>query len=246
MADVRRNAAAVIVAGGSGSRFAKDGGPPKQYRELLGVPLLARAITPFIEHPSVGPIVAVLPAHDVDNPPDWLSALPVFRVAGGPARGDSVRNGLAALRKTSADVVLIHDGARPFVSQALIDRVLAGCVGCGAIPGIAVTDTLKEIDAAGRVVGTPDRSRFARVQTPQAFPLEAIRDAHDRAHAEGFAATDDAALFERYGREVRVVEGDPDNIKVTVPADFWLAEFLASRLPGNNGQGAGGTSNSGG
>lgn len=237
----RRIAAAVVVAGGSGSRFG-DGGPRKQYRELLGRPLLSWSLRPFIEHPSIGPVVVVLPAEDVDTPPAWLLELPVHRVAGGASRSASVRNGLEALRRTSAEVVLIHDGARPLVSADLIDRVLQATVEHGAIPGVRVTDTLKEVDGNGTVVGTLDRERYWRVQTPQAFPLVTIRQAYERAEADGVTATDDAAIFERYIGGVRIVDGDPDNIKVTVPIDFDLAELLASRLLRQRGPDAGGPS----
>lgn len=235
MADSIRGAAAVIVAGGTGRRFS-DGGPPKQYRTLLGQPLLSWTLRPFIEHPSIGPVVVVLPAADVDAAPVWLAKFPVRRVAGGSTRSESVYRGLEALHDSSAEIVLIHDGARPFVTASLIDRILrsSGDEGAnrdyGVIPGLPVTDTLKEVDASGTVIATVARERYWRVQTPQAFPLETIREVHRRAVAEGVTATDDAALFERYGRIVRLVDGDPDNIKVTVPIDFQLAELLASRL----------------
>ena len=229
MAEDGRRAAAVIVAGGSGARFSSSG-PRKQYRLLRGEPVLSWAVRPFVEHADIGNVVVVLPREDAAAPPDWLVRFPVRVVAGGSTRGESVRNGLEALGARSADVVLIHDGARPFVSRKLIDRVLGACDGYGIIPGLPLTDTLKEVDGRGMVVATPDRERFRRIQTPQAFPLATILDIHRQALLLGMAATDDAALFEHFDHPVRVVEGDPDNIKVTVPIDFDLAELLASRL----------------
>lgn len=221
--------AAVIVAGGSGRRLG-DQGLPKQYRAVFGAPLLAWAVQPFIRSPEIGRTVLVLPPADVVDPPEWIRRLPVEVVAGGPERGDSVRNGLAALAD-AADIVLIHDGARPFVTDRLIGRILKGVKSGPVIPGLPSSDTLKEVDPEGRVLATVDRGRFWRVQTPQAFPLGLIRECHERAATEGISLTDDAALLERYGHPVRMVEGEPENIKVTLPIDFTIAEALARVLP---------------
>lgn len=229
LADQSQEAAVVIVAGGSGSRFSGSG-PRKQYRLLHGEPVLSWAVRAFLDHPSIGSVVVVLPAADVAKAPEWLRRLPVQIAAGGATRSESVRNGLDTLEGSAAEVVLIHDGARPFVSQALITSVLEACDGCGVIPGLPLTDTVKEVDRESRVVGTLDRDRLRRVQTPQAFPLATLRELHRIAAVDGATTTDDAGLFERYHRPVRMVEGDPENIKVTVPIDFDLAELLASRL----------------
>jgi len=225
LTDIASTVAAVIVAAGSGRRFG-GGGPPKQYRELLGAPLLAWTLRPFLHHPWIGRTVLVLPAADVDDAPVWLLDLPVTRVAGGAERGDSVRNGLAALQ-AEVRTVLVHDGARPLVSEGLITRLIEASREGAVIPGLPVTDTLKEVDEGGRVVCTVDRSRFSRVQTPQAFPRADLVEVHRRAREEGIAATDDAALFERYGLQVRVIEGEPSNLKVTTPEDLVLARLLA-------------------
>ena len=221
--------AAVVVAGGSGRRLA-DSGPPKQYREVGGAPLLAWALHPFLRSPSIGTTVVVLPPADAADPPAWIRGLPVTIVAGGAERGDSVRNGLAALTGPT-ELVLIHDGARPFVSEALIGRLIEAARQGAAIPGLPSADTLKEVGDGHRVLGTVDRSHYWRVQTPQAFPLGLIRECHERAAAERVSLTDDAALLERYGHVVRVIEGEPENIKVTLPVDFVIAEALARVLP---------------
>jgi 2-C-methyl-D-erythritol 4-phosphate cytidylyltransferase len=198
----------------------------KQYLEVGGAPVLLRALTPFVDHPGIGRVVVVLPPEDVDAPPSWVAALPVMVVAGGAERGDSVWNGLLATPE-DAPTVLVHDGARPFVSAAVIDRVLDACSEGGAIAAVQVTDTVKEVGPDGIIRGTPDRERLWRAQTPQGFPRAALIRAYERARAEGVAATDDAAIFERYEAPVRVVSGSERNIKVTRPTDLLVAEALA-------------------
>lgn len=228
-AEPRSRAAAVVVAGGSGRRMG--GEVRKQYLEVGGEPILLRAVRAFVGHPGIEAVVVVLPPDDAASPPAWLAELDVTVVAGGAERGDSVWNGLAATPE-DAETVLIHDGARPFVTAGVIDRVLDGARSGPVLAALPVTDTLKEVREDGTVAATPDRARFWQAQTPQGFPRAVILDAHRRARAEGVRATDDAALCERYGIEVRVVEGAADNLKVTRPADLAVAEALARRLPG--------------
>lgn len=223
-------AAAVIVAAGQGVRFGATG-PRKQYRPVLGIPVLEWAIRPFLDHPGIDQVVIVLPSADVEDPPDWLAALPVTRVAGGERRSDSVRLGLDAV-DPGHERVLIHDGARPFISAELIDRLLGAADGNEAvIPGLRSTDTVKEVSADGIVVATVDRDRYWSVQTPQVFPLKTLRLLHARAAEKGVSTSDDAGLMESDGLGVRVIEGDPRNMKVTIPADIPLAEQLARQLP---------------
>jgi 2-C-methyl-D-erythritol 4-phosphate cytidylyltransferase len=215
-------AAAVVVAGGSGTRF---GGPVrKQYLEIGGVPVLLRAVRPFLDHPRIASVVVVLPPDDVAAPPPWLAGLPLIIVAGGEARGDSVLHGLQAVAE-DVDRVLIHDGARPFVSADVIDRVLDA--EGGAIAAVPVTDTIQRVNVYGEIVATPDRTWLWQAQTPQGFPRAALLDAYRRARADGLAATDDAAIFARYAGKVRVVMGAYRNLKVTRPEDLPVAEALA-------------------
>lgn len=227
------SAAAVIVAGGSGTRLGA--GVRKQYLEIAGVPVLLRAVRPFVDHPEIGQVVVVLPADDAADPPSWIAELPVRVVPGGAERGDSVWNGLEALAG-SAEVVLIHDGARPFVEREVISRVLAAARHGGAIAAVAVTDTIKEVAPDGVVTGTPDRRRLWRAQTPQGFPRTTLMEAYRRARLEGFAATDDAAVFEWFAGPVRVVQGSERNIKVTYAQDLVLAECLALAGPSAPGE----------
>jgi 2-C-methyl-D-erythritol 4-phosphate cytidylyltransferase len=213
----------VIVAGGSGRRV---GGPVrKQYLEIDGIPVLLRAVLPFLIDPRIHQVVVVLPADDVEAPPPWLASLGVRIVAGGAERGDSVRNGLAAVGG-DVDFVLVHDGARPFVSTGVIERVLDAAPRA-AIAAVPVTDTIKQVDEDGTIAGTPDRARLWQAQTPQGFPREGLVRAYERARGDGFAATDDAALYERYVGPVRVVTGSYRNLKVTRPGDLAVAEALA-------------------
>ena len=221
------------MAAGRGVRARRGASEePKQLRLVAGVPMLLRSIRAFARHPRIGPIVVVVPPELVSAPPDWLRELRSDRLllaAGGEERQESVANGLKALPAGPA-LVLVHDAARPFVPAELIDRVLAVAArGAAAVPGVPLSDTVKETDAAGLVVRTVPRERLVAVQTPQAFPRAMLETAHQRAKGDGsIAATDDATLCERLGHPVRVVAGSAWNIKITTPEDFALAEALAA------------------
>src|SRR5262249_53228908 len=138
----------------------------------------------------------VLPAEDAASPPEWLACLAVRIVAGGAERGDSVWNGLLAAGD-EVDLVLVHDGARPLVTADVIDRVLDAAA-AGAIAAVPVTDTIKEVRDEGVIAGTPDRAKLWQAQTPPGFPRAGLMRAYRQARDEGVAATDDAALYERY------------------------------------------------
>ncbi|HSJ24929.1 MAG TPA: 2-C-methyl-D-erythritol 4-phosphate cytidylyltransferase [Longimicrobiales bacterium] len=217
----------IIPAGGAGRRM---GGISKPFIELGGEPVLARSLRPFLARPDVRWVVVALPASVHADPPDWLRSDPrTILVVGGAERSDSVRNALAAL-PGECDIVLVHDAARPMVDAAVIQRcVEAAAGGVSALAAVPVTDTIKEVDDGGRVVATPDRRRLRAAQTPQAFPAGVLRMAHDRAAREGIGATDDAALVARYGATVVVVDGTPENLKITTPADLAVAEALLQR-----------------
>ncbi len=244
----------LVVAAGRGSR-AGDG-LPKQYRTLAGQPLLARTLLAFLRRSDIASVVPVIHADDrilFDKVLSTLQRADVGRLAepviGGASRQDSVRAGLEALdRRASSQgsdatrqLVLIHDGARPFVSDALITRAVAGArVHGAAIPGCAIFDTIKAVGPDERIVGTPDRSRLRAVQTPQAFALDLILKAHRRAASEGRQdLTDDAAVAEYAGHEVFVFEGEAANIKVTTSADLLAAEtrLVSMLLDVRTGQG---------
>ena len=226
-----RSTAVVIVAAGRGLRAASGEEAPKQYRPLGGRPVLALTLDAFLAHPAVDRVVVVIhPDHAglyaaaiADLAADPKLAPPV---AGGDTRQASVRAGLEALAAVAPDRVLIHDAARPFVSEAVIERTLAGLdTAEGALAAVAVVDTLKRVDADGRIVETVPRERVHAAQTPQGFRFSAIRAAHARAAAAGRDDfTDDAAVAEWAGLDVRVVAGDPANVKLTTRRDFEKAE----------------------
>lgn len=224
--DGARGAAAVIVAGGSGTRMG-GGGVAKQYLDLLGSPVLLWSVRTFLAHPGIASVTVVLPPADAARPPAWLAELPLTLAAGGASRGDSVRSGLAAA-PADAEIVLVHDAARPLVSHAVVDRVLEAAVRGPAIAALPVADTLKEATPDGLVTRTVERAGMWLAQTPQGFPARVLRDVHERARAEGITATDDAALCERIGVPVRVVEGAVENMKITRPADLEVVAALAA------------------
>ena len=241
----------LVVAAGRGSR-AGDG-LPKQYRMLAGQPLLARTLLAFLRRADVASVVPVIHSDDRSLFEDVVSTLQptdaerlAEPVIGGASRQDSVRAGLEALgrltaRDPSRHLVLIHDGARPFASDALITRALASARGFGAaVPGCAVFDTIKAVGERERIVGTPDRSGLRAVQTPQAFALELILEAHRRAASNGRQdLTDDAAVAEYAGHDVFIFEGETTNTKITTSADLHAAEIrlLSTLLDIRTGQG---------
>jgi 2-C-methyl-D-erythritol 4-phosphate cytidylyltransferase len=210
---------AIVVAGGSGSRFGDS--VPKQFLELGGLRLIDWAVASA--GAACDAVVAVLPASHLDG----TLAPGVTSVAGGATRSASVRAGLAAV-PSRAGVIVIHDAARPLADPALFERVITAVrAGAdGAVPGVPVADTIKRVDpAAGVVLETLDRPALRAIQTPQAFSADVLR----RAHATGGDATDDAALVEAAGGRVVVVDGDPANLKVTGPDDLVRAEALLTR-----------------
>lgn len=224
---VLRDVGVVIVAGGSGSRVG--GAELKQFRWVAGKPMLLHSVQSFMARPDVGMVVCVLPQKYAGDPPPWLFQCDVDRLlvsVGGRTRSESVANGLDDL-PDEADIVLIHDAARPLVDAATVDRVVASVrAGTPAIAALPVVDTLKEVDEHGMIVRTIDRDGLWRAQTPQGFPRRVIVDAHRRATREHISATDDAALCERLGIPVRVVLGAERALKITEQVDFARAEAM--------------------
>jgi 2-C-methyl-D-erythritol 4-phosphate cytidylyltransferase len=209
----------VVVAAGSGRRF----GASKQFAQLGGRAMVQWAVDAS-RAVADGVVLVLPPGHDSDpGAPPGVTGADVV-VSGGDTRPASVRAGLAAV-PASAQVIVVHDGARPLASPALFRAVVAAVAdgADAAVPGIAVADTLKRVEH-DRVTDTVARDGIVAVQTPQAFRADVLRRAHDT----GSEATDDAGLVESLGATVRVVRGEPRNIKVTTAADLEVAQALAT------------------
>jgi len=231
--------AAIIVAAGRGTRVG--GSLPKQYRPVAGVPVIRRSLELFARHAEIALVQPVI--HDADRDLYQRAAgdLPVLPpVAGAETRQGSVRRGLEALVAHKPRVVLIHDAARPFASPALVSRAIVAAASGAAIPGSPVTDTIKVVDADNRVTATADRIHLRAVQTPQAFLFQPLLDAHRRAASDGLTGfTDDAALAEWSGMEVKVFEGEAGNVKLTTNEDFQRVEREAAAVTGDVRMGTG-------
>lgn len=223
------NLRVVIAAAGVGRRMG--GGINKPYRLLLSRPVLAYSIDVFEAHPQVDEIVVVAHPDEVDycqsaviRPYGYKKVSNV--IPGGAERQDSVWAGLQSLGQDTA-YVAVHDGARPLLSKALIDRLLEAAREWGAaIPGVTARDTLKKIDRDGFVAHTLDRSVVSMIQTPQIFQYQELRRAYEFAYRDGLIGTDDASLFEVYIGRVKVVPGEVNNIKMTTSEDLLIAEAL--------------------
>ena len=217
-----RHVSAIIAGGGLGLRFGAD--HPKQLATLAGRTILQRSLDAFVNSAAIDDIVVALPPALAADPPDYLRSRskPVLVVEGGERRQDSVRRAFDHVDR-HADVVVIHDAARPLVTDAVIRRTVDAAFETGAaIAALRASDTVKRGDAAGRIVETLSREQIYLAQTPQAFLMDVLRDAL----AMSADATDEASLAEQAGHVVQLVEGDARNLKITTPDDLALAERL--------------------
>lgn len=223
-----RTIAAIIVAAGRGERAGQSADGPKQYRRIGGAPVIRYTLSMFLGHPAIERVIAVIHPDDAarfEAAAEGLNAR-ISVVPGGATRQASVRAGLEALAKEPPSLVLIHDAVRPFADEELISRVIAAVDDwTGALPGLAVTDTLKRRSAAGTIQATVDRKGLFAAQTPQGFPYEPLRRAHLDAAASGEDGfTDDASIAEWADLPVRLVEGSADNVKLTTARDIAMAD----------------------
>lgn len=225
---------ALIPAAGMGKRMGAS--INKQYLQLGGVPIVARTISVFEQAPFIDAIYLVIPADEIPYCREQVVEAYGFRkvveiVPGGKERQNSVMNGLNAIgpRAAADDVVLIHDGVRPFITrQLLLESIDLARSGDGALVAVPAKDTIKTV-RDGIVIDTPPRETLWQAQTPQSFRFGVIHEAHLAAERGGFTGTDDASLVEQRGGRIRVVRGDYRNIKITTPEDLVLAEaFLAN------------------
>ena len=227
---------AIFPAAGKGKRM--QAGMNKVLVELEGVPILVRTLARFSRCQAVDRLVVVVAAHEVEFVTDMLTRAareyglkPWLVTAGGSERQYSVWNGIQAVQGAADDdIILVHDAARPLVSEKTILETIRVAEAKGAaIAAVPAKNTIKLCNAAGEVVETPDRSRLWEVQTPQGFRRDILVRANQQAMAESFLGTDDASLVERLGQKVFIVESDYRNIKLTTPEDMVIAKaFLAA------------------
>ncbi|WP_304509293.1 2-C-methyl-D-erythritol 4-phosphate cytidylyltransferase [Anaerotignum sp.] len=216
---------AIIVAAGCGKRMG--GQTKKQFLLLDGKEVLAHTVDRFEHHSKIQDIILVTGEDNLEDVKAMVKTYgwkKVFSViAGGKERQDSVKRGLKVLSEKT-EIVLIHDGVRPFVTQDMIERSIDAAQKCGgSVLGVAAKDTIKICDEAGMVMETPKRSTLWHIQTPQAFRKELILNAYDKAESAGFLGTDDASVAEFAGEKIKVIPGSYQNIKITTKEDLWVA-----------------------
>ncbi|ACD51954.1 MULTISPECIES: 2-C-methyl-D-erythritol 4-phosphate cytidylyltransferase [Clostridium] len=221
---------AIVVAGGKGKRMGTV--QSKQYLNLNGKPILYYTIKSFLDCNLVDNIILVVPSHEIDYCEMEIlekNSLKVNKiVAGGDERYDSVYNGL--IEAKGSDIVLIHDGVRPFVSKETIENAIKYAEEYGAAaPGVMPKDTIKIIDNNRFSIDTPNRSHLISVQTPQAFKFDLIYDCHKKIKNENVNITDDTMVAEYFGNKVYIYQGEYTNIKITTPEDLIIGEYLVNR-----------------
>lgn len=226
--DTSKKNAAIIVAAGSGTRMGSE--IPKQFLTVLGKPVLVYTLLKFNNNKYIDEIVVVTKEEYIPHCKDMIKTFDIDKVtaivAGGSTRQQSVLNGINSVSDDS-DNVLIHDGARPLVSDETISKcavALEKHTACAV--GVPMKDTIKYSDNGEFIDRTVDRSRLWQIQTPQCFDRQIAAEYHKRAAEEGFAATDDCMLFEHYGEKIALVEGEYENIKITSPQDIFVMEGL--------------------
>jgi len=221
---------AIVLAAGAGRRIGAD--VSKTYLSIAGRPLILRALDRMFAAKAVKEVILVVAENNLHRCDSMLrgdaalSNRPWVLQSGGSTRQQSARRGLEKLNAVT-DIVVIHDGARPFASAALIDRLVEAAAEKGAVvAGLPVRDTIKVVGSGGLIQSTPERQSLWEIQTPQVFRRELIVAAHEAAEKSGVEATDDAMVVERFGKSVYVLEGERTNFKITLPEDVWLAEMM--------------------
>ncbi|MDS0526822.1 2-C-methyl-D-erythritol 4-phosphate cytidylyltransferase [Clostridium sp. SHJSY1] len=218
---------AIILAGGRGKRIGKD--ISKQFIHINGKPILYYTIKRFLECNQIDEIVLVLPKDEIEyckkEVLDKYSLKVNNIVEGGKERQDSVYNGLKSLKKT--DIVLIHDGARPFTSKEIINKGIEYAIKYGAAAsGVMPKDTIKIKGEKSFAKETLNRAELVSVQTPQVFKFEIIKECHEKVKKDKIIVTDDTMVVENYGYKVYLYDGEYENIKITTPEDLLLAEYI--------------------
>ena len=220
---------AIILAGGKGKRMRSA--ISKQFIDIKGKPIIYYTLKKFSENKKIDNIIVVLPEDEVKYFKENILKKYELRinkiVIGGKERQDSVYNALKSLKNSSTDIVLIHDGARPFISERIINEGIkfAEIYGAAA-PGVMPKDTIKVKNENNFSVDTPNRANLVSIQTPQVFKFDEILECHEKIRYNGEKVTDDTMVVEKYGYSVYLYDGEYTNIKVTTPEDLILAERL--------------------
>ncbi|MEJ6949608.1 2-C-methyl-D-erythritol 4-phosphate cytidylyltransferase [Natronospora cellulosivora (SeqCode)] len=220
----------IIPAAGQGKRMKSS--VKKQYLELLGLPVLVHTLSLFVNHPEIIQIIIVVQKDEIDyctlNIVDkYFNKKDIQVVAGGKTRRESVFAGLKVF-SPALDYVIIHDGARPLITNKLLNKVVSSVKKEKAVTlGSKLKDTIKKVNEKKVVLETPDRKEFMAIQTPQAFLYKTILEAHQRVPQDA-VVTDDASLLEYMGYDVKIIEGSYENIKITTPIDMVVAESIIS------------------
>lgn len=221
----------IVLAGGKGKRMGSK--VSKQFLLVKNKPVLYYTIKQFIDNKLIDKIILVLPKDEIDyckrEVLEKYSLKVDYIIEGGLERQDSVYNGLKAAE--GSNIVLIHDGARPFVSKEIIDKGIKYAINYGAAaPGVVPKDTIKVRDEDSFSKETLKREELIAIQTPQVFKYEIIKECHNRIKEERIVVTDDTMVVEKYNNKVYLYEGDYKNIKITTPEDLILAEYLADSV----------------
>ncbi|NLM13672.1 MAG: 2-C-methyl-D-erythritol 4-phosphate cytidylyltransferase [Epulopiscium sp.] len=219
----------IIPAAGRGKRMGSQ--ISKQYLDIGGKPILVHTIEKFDQSPLIHEIIVVTSKEEMEYFKNEIQLKYIFNkalkiVPGGKERQESVYNGLKKI-SSETEIVLIHDGARPFVSLEEIGKSVEGARRYGAcVIGVKVKDTIKICNEEGYIVSTPKREELWAVQTPQSFQTSIILEAHKKAEEDNFLGTDDATLVERLGYSIKILEGNYQNIKITTPEDLTIGEAI--------------------
>jgi 2-C-methyl-D-erythritol 4-phosphate cytidylyltransferase len=223
---------AIVPAAGLGKRF--DSSSRKTFISIKGLPLLVYTLKRLQNEAAITEIIPVIRHEDMDSCSKIFRQHDLHKISriapGGKERQDSVYSALKII--DSECIVLVHDGVRPFIPEGMIAKLVGALADAdGAVPGMPAKETIKEMSERMTVVSTLRRDRIRAIQTPQAFSYNIIKKAYDKAYEDGIYATDDAALVERTGGTVKIVEGSPYNIKITTPEDLKMLECI---LEGDN------------
>lgn len=216
---------AVILGAGNGTRMKSE--KSKLLMEIDGRTVIERTVAAFSENEFVDEIIVVCREKDLDDFENVLSDYELSYCFGGDTRQQSVRNAVETIENSECDLIIIHDGARPLITQKEITDTISAAHDKGAAAvGVAVKDTIKVVDSDMKIVDTPDRSSLISIRTPQVFDFSVYKKALDYAVEQGADYTDDCRLMENYGREVYVVLGEYSNIKITTPEDLPSAQGI--------------------